>query len=288
MKVFGTDFPISLPDSISDIATGDRSPNSSSGGPVNPATTSAASASSAATVRSGPDISLALLPSPNVGEKIPASALPPEAKVLFTEAQMAIGSFGRTRMFLEQMMTATPGSPLFSPTVMQAVILPDASTAPGHAVQQLLQHGGDAGALIAGKSADGTQMLLIVRDAISGERYRLQAPLNGSVPFRPAPGDLLTLYWAGLSMEGPLRGLYLRHDRSGDGVLLADLSGLARSWRRRVFSLLQAGLLFLVLIGAFLGLAILAGMSSDVSESLTAAGLILGSLLFLLYLGSRK
>jgi len=287
VKVFGPEFPIGLPDTVTEIATGSSTGGQSSAVVPAPRATGAAGSTSPAVLLDGPDISLQLLPPPGVGEKIPASALPPEARVLFTDAQMAMGTFGRTRLFLDQVLTATPGTAAFSPSVMQAVIGPDTTTVTGHAVQQLLQNGGDPGALNAGKAADGPQMLLIVRDPMTGERYRLQAPVQGATGFRPAPGDLLTLYWAGLSMEGPLRGLYLRHDRSGDGLLLADLTGLARSWRKRILGLIQAGLLFLLIVGVFLGLAIVAGMSSDSSESLTAATLILGSLLFLLYLGVR-
>jgi phage tail protein X len=237
-------------------------------------------------VRTAIDDSLALLPEPRVGERIPSSALPPEVQVLFNEAQMAMGSFGRTRLFLEQVITANPANAQFSPTVMESILLPDASTVPGHAVQQMLQLGAEPAAMTAAPSG-GPQMLIIARDAMTGELYRLQAPLAGTEIFRPAPGDLLTLYWAGLSMQGPLRGLYLRHERSGDGILLADLGTLARSWQNRVKGLLQAGFLFLLILGGLVGLAVLAGLSSDLSETLAVAALILGVLGYLLFAGLR-
>jgi len=284
VKVFGPDFPVGLPDSFSDIATGDNSGRSTGAG-APPRSGAPAPATDAAALRAVIDDSLQLLPEPRVGEKIPASALPPEAQVLFTEAQMAMGSFARTRLFLEQVITANPADAQFSAPAMESILSPDANTAAGRAVQQLLQNGANLGA--ASGQGGGPQMLIIARDAMTGALYRLQTPLAGAEVFRPAPGDLLTLYWAGLSMQGPLRGLYLRHERSGDGLLLADLGSLARSWQSRLKALLQAGVLFLLIIGALVGLAVLAGMSSDLSETLVVSALILGALGYLLFLSLR-
>ncbi len=288
MKVFGPDFPINLPDALSDIATGD----SSGGNAAETATTARtplAPSQSAETVAltSLPDISLQLLPEPRAGEKIPAAALPPEVRVLFNEAQMAMGTFARTRLFLEQIVTANPENALFSASAMESILNPDRSTATGRAVQQLLQNGAVAGAAATSPGAGGPQMLIVARDAMTGELYRLQKPLSGAEFFRPAPGDLLTLYWAGLSMQGPLRGVYLRHERSGDGLLLADLGSLARSWQSRLKALLQAGVLFLLIFGVLVALAVLAGLSSDISETMAVASLILAALGYLFFLGLR-
>lgn len=289
MKVWGSEFPVNLPASASEMAPQASSGESST--PVSaPSATSAPASTEAVTTATLADISLALSPQPSVQENIPASALPPEARVLFTEAQMAMGTFGRSRFFLEQMLTANPGSAFFGASAMQAMLGPDGSTLSGHAVQQLLQMGAlsETVASLPAKATEAPQVLLIVRDALTGERFRLQAPRENTPSFQPVPGDLLTLYWAGLSMEGPLGELYLRHDRSGDGLLMADLSGLAISWRSRLRNLFQAGLLFLAIVGVFLGLVVLAGTTSDSTEALTVASLIIGSLCFLLYLGLRK
>lgn len=287
MKVSGPEFPVGLPDPLSDIATGDSSGRPATpGAPARSAATAAAPLSDPAIFRAAVDDSLQLLPEPRVGERIPPSALPPEAQVLFNEAQMAMGSFGRTRLFLEQVVTANPAGPQVSASVMESILSPDASTLSGRAVQQMLQNGANPGALAA-QAAGGPQMLIVARDAMTGEVYRLQAPLAGAEFFRPAPGDLLTLYWAGLSMQGPLRGLYLRHERSGDGLLLADLGSLARSWQSRLKALFQAGFLFLLIVGVLVGLAVLAGLSRDTSETLAVVSLILSALGYLLFLGLR-